>query len=493
MARKKKRPTKRQVSLPASLPTAASKRPDRSCDVLVVGAGAAGLLAALAARGVLGPGGESLPVPPNAADVVLLNNESRLGLKILVSGGGRCNLTNAQVTEADYDTDAPHLVRRLLRGFPSASIRAFFEGQGCRLYEEPLGKIFPRSDNAGDVLRVLLEAVVRAEIPLIAPAEVVNIQPAEAGLEAKLADGGIWKARRVVLATGGKSLPKTGSRGFGLQLLSRLGHELAPAFPALTPLLLDPKTPLNGLAGLTVPAVLTLAPLSAEPEQLAGKKFRPLARSAGSLLVTHKGATGPAPFDVSGPCGRAKGDPTRLSADFWTLTLPEGPWAAYRDDAKAPGASLRPAEAPRPPSRELFEAQAKSLLNQRQRSLLQVFAERLPKSLLQGLFRVSDLDPSQPIKQLDTRARTRLWLALTQADLRVVGSEGYAKAEVTAGGVRLDELLPATLESRRCPGLYCCGEVVNVTGRLGGFNFQWAWSSGFAAGQGAAKAIASAP
>ncbi len=494
MAKKRRRP-KPQVSLPPSLPTASSARPDRSCDVLIVGAGAAGLLAALAARGVLGANGKSLPLSPGAPDVVLLNNEPRLGLKILVSGGGRCNLTNANVSEADYDTDAPHLVRRLLRGFPAASIQTFFEDQGCPLYEEPLGKIFPRSDNARDVLRVLLEAIVRAKIPLIAPAEVVDVHPADIGLEARLASGDVWKARQVILATGGKSLPKTGSRGFGLQLLNRLGHGLAPAVPALTPLLLDPKTPLHGLAGLTVPAVLTLAPRSAAPEQLTGKKFRPLARSAGSLLVTHRGATGPAPFDVSGACGRAlkAKDSARLHADFWSLTLPAGPWAPYRDNAKAPGASLRPADAPRPPSRELFEAQAKSLLGQRQRTLSQAFSGCLPKSLLQGLLRASDLDSSKPIKQLDTRERTRLWLALTQTDLRVVGGEGYAKAEVTAGGIRLEDLLPATLESRRCPGLFCCGEVVNVTGRLGGFNFQWAWSSGFAAGRGAAKALAETP
>ncbi len=449
------------------------------------------MLAALAARGVLDADGNSLPLRADAPDVVLLNNEPRLGLKILVSGGSRCNLTNAHVDERDYDTDSPHLVRRLLKGFPPASIRGFFETHGCALYEEALGKVFPCSDDARDILRVLLGAIDRGKIPLIAPAEVVDIEQTEGGMNVDLADGGNWTARRVILATGGKSLPKTGSRGFGLELLARRGHVLSPALPGLTPVLLEREGPLRGLAGLTVPVVLTLAPCGMAPEQRSGRKFSPLARSGGSLLVTHKGATGPAPFDVSGPCGRSlSSGAVELRADFWSLTAPAGPWGPYLGMAKLPGAALRPCDVPRTPTREEFERQAAPLLATRDRGLGTAFAERIPRSLLQGLLRAADLDPSQPVKQLEQKARTRLWLALTQADLKLSGCEGYAKAEVTSGGVRLEDLSPATLESRLCKHLFCCGEVVNATGRLGGFNFQWAWSSGFAAGRGAAKTLA---
>lgn len=456
----------------------------------MVGAGAAGLFAALAARGVLGADGGRLPLGPDAPDVVVLNNEPRLGLKILVSGGGRCNLTNARVDERDFETDAPHLVRRLLRGFPPAAVRAFFEANDCALYEEALGKVFPRSNDARDVLRVLLEAIDRARIPLIAPAEVVDLEPADGGMRVRLASGPPWMARRVILATGGKSLPKTGSRGFGLEFLGTLGHALIPAVPGLTPIVLDPTSPLHGLAGLTVPVVLTLAPAGTEPARLSGKSFKPLARSGGSLLVTHKGATGPAPFDVSAQCGREMpGAAVELRADFWSLTRRDGPWGRYLDLAKPPGASLPPGDVPRPPNRQEFEAQAEPLLAHRERGLAQALSERIPRSLLQGLLRAADLDPRLPVKQLDHTMRTRLWLALSQADLKLAACEGYAKAEVTSGGVRLGELLPATLESRLCDHLFCCGEVVNVTGRLGGFNFQWAWSSGFAAGNGAAASL----
>lgn len=459
----------------------------------MVGAGAAGLLAALAARGVLDADGRSRPLRADAPDVVVLNNETRLGLKILVSGGGRCNLTNARVDERDYESDAPHRVRRLLRGFPPESIRSFFEAHGCALREEALGKVFPCSDDAHDVLRVLLEAIARAGIPLIAPAEVVDLETAGDGMKAQLASGAPWMARRVILATGGKSLPKTGSRGLGLEILGRKGHALVPALPGLTPLLLEPTSPLRGLAGLTVPVVLTLAHAGSPPAQLAGRSYKPLARSGGSLLVTHKGATGPAPFDVSGPCGRAPLDGSvALRADFWSLAQPDGPWGPFLGLAKAPGASLPSRDVPRPPTREAFEAQARPLVAHRERGLGPALSQRIPRSLLQGLLHAADIDPTQPSKQLDLGAWTRLWLALTQADLKVAGCEGYGKAEVTCGGVRLGELVTATLESRLCEHLFCCGEVVHATGRLGGFNFQWAWSSGYAAGRGAAETLSRA-
>jgi len=252
---------------------------------------------------------------------------------------------------------------------------------------------------------------------------------------------------------------------------------------------LDSSGPLHGLAGLTVPTILTLVPIGTDAAQRAGKKFKPLARSGGSLLVTHKGATGPAPFDVSGAAGLelAHGK-VELRGDFWSLTRPDGPWGPFLGLAKAPGASLPPGDVPRPPAQAEFEAQAESQLAHRERGLGHAFSERIPRKLLQALLHAADLDPSQPVKRLDGPARMRLWLALTQADLKLIGCEGYEKAEVTKGGVLLEELLPATLASRRYANLFCCGEVVNVTGRLGGFNFQWAWSSGFAAGRGAAKA-----
>lgn len=472
----------------------APDRPEHRCDVLVIGAGAAGLLAALSARGALARDGGARDPGPGAPDVVLLNNEARLGLKLLVSGGGRCNVTNERLDERDYVTDAPHVLRGLLRAFPVESVRALFEARGCALYAEPLGKLFPRSDDARDVLAALLGAIQRAGVPLVAPAEVVELRPpanADGRWSVALAGARAWEPRRVVLATGGLSLPKTGSRGFGLEALARLGHTLEPPLPALTPLFLAQDGPLHGHAGITVPAVLTLAPRGVLPEQVAGARFRPLARAAGSLLVTHKGASGPAPLDISGPCGRAlsRGEQVALLGDFWTLEQEDSPWAPFRDLPKPPGASLSPSDAPRPPTRDAFQAQAAPLLADRDRAVATALSARVPRALVQSLLRAAGVDPARPVKQLDPPAWQRAFLALTQADLRLTGTDGYGKAEVTEGGVLLGELDRTTLASRRVPGLFCCGEVVNVTGRLGGFNFQWAWSSGVAAGAGAAASL----
>jgi predicted flavoprotein YhiN len=286
------------------------------------------------------------------------------------------------------------------------------------------------------------------------------------------------------------SLPRTGSRGFGLELLERLGHTLTPAVPGLTPLLLDVTSPLHGLAGITAPAVLTLSPDGTTPDQRTGGRTRPLARAAGSLLITHTGATGPAAFDVSSRCGRAlaRGS-AALHADFWSLTRPDGRWSPFLGLARAPGACLPPRDAPRPPTWEEFDGQLAPLLRSREGALATALSERLPRALLLALLRAADLDPALPVKRLDAPMRNRLRLALTQADPKLTGCEGYGRAEVTSGGVLLEELSVATLESRRVAGLFCCGEVVDVTGRLGGFNFQWAWSSGFAAGRGAARAV----
>lgn len=453
-------------------------------DILIIGAGAAGLMAAIAASGA-GQG----------ARVVVVNNVPRIGLKILISGGGRCNVTNEQLDERDYTTDAPHLLRGLLRSFSVAQAREFFTARYCPLYAEPLGKLFPKSDKARQVLDVLLAEVENAGASLIAPAEVETLEPAEASSgmwKVSFADGRTCEARRVILATGGKSVPKTGSKGLGFELLAKFGHTIAPPLPALTPVLLKETGPLHGLAGLTVPCVLSLVPEGTPPEQAAGGKFKPLARSGGSMLVTHQGVSGPAALDVSGAVALALHQlrPVKLAADFWSLAQPGSVWARYLSLPKPPGASLAAADCPRPPHWELFQEQGAELFAQRDMSIGRALANRLPRSLVEALLAAAGIDPARLIRQLDPPSWKRVHLAVTQADLQVSGVAGFEKAEVTTGGVLLGELERGTLESKHCPGLYVCGEVVNVTGRLGGFNFQWAWASGFAAGRAAAASLA---
>lgn len=456
-------------------------------DVLVLGAGAAGLMAALAARGAVTEHGEAAPVPADAPRVRLLDASTKVGLKILVSGGGRCNVTNESVDERDYVTDAPKVVRSTLLGFPPDAIRAFFESRGCPLYAEPLGKLFPVTDRARDVLRTLLDAVEAAGATLETGADVVEVDRGDDGRFAvTTADERTFVARRLIVATGGKSLPKTGSRGFGFELAGRLGHSVVPPLPALTPLRLAPDSPLAGLAGVTVPATLSVVPHGTPPEQVEGRKFRPLARAAGSLLVTHRGVSGPAALDVSGAAARAlaEGAPVTVEADFVGLTAVDSAWAPYRDARKPPGACLSRSLDLRPIDlatlRSLF---ARILADDPHRSLGVLVGRLVPRSLGDALLGRAGLDPAAPPPAEGDGTWRRLHRALAHVDLRLIGTDGFEKAEVTEGGVPLRELHRATLESRIVPGLHFCGEVVHCTGRLGGFNFQWAWSSGFAAGR----------
>ena len=439
-------------------------------DVVVIGAGAAGMFAALAARGALDAKGRSVPVPGDAPSVLLLDGKERPGRKILVSGGGRCNVTNVLVRDRDYDTDAPPVVRGMLAGFPASSVREFFRARGVHLAEEPVGKLFPVEGGAKAVLGALLGALEEAGVEREFGVDTAAV--------VRDGEGGGWlvdgrPARRVVLATGGKSVPATGSTGFAYGLAAGFGHAVAEPVPALAALRCG--TP-ERLAGVTLPAILTV-------EDEAGRN---LGRTAGSLLFTHGGVSGPAALDASLWYARARrgAGEIRVRADFWTLADPDGPWGGFLGLAKAPGSCLPDAPVPAEPRvvEELLLAAA-----QRPPRLPAgaVLAGRVPRRLLEIAVPAS----GKPLSQLTREERRAAGDGLCRLDLEVRGTEGFAKAEVTAGGVPLRELDRRTLESRFAPGLHFCGEACHATGRLGGFNFQWAWSSGFAAGRGAGSGL----
>jgi predicted flavoprotein YhiN len=268
-------------------------------------------------------------------------------------------------------------------------------------------------------------------------------------------------ARRVVVATGGRSIPQTGSTGFGYGLAASLGHAVVEPVPALTPL--RGRTP-PVHAGTTVAAILTV-------EDMEGRVLR---RSAGSLLFTHGGVSGPAALDASigfrAPC--------RVRADFWTLADPAGPFGPYLALPKLPGSCLPASPAPTTAhalEREILAAPPKETLGT-------FLGRRLPRRVVEALAPAHGV----PLGKLTREDRRVAAERIAGLDLGITGLEGFDKAEVTAGGVPLRELDRRTLESRLAPGVFFCGEVCHATGRLGGFNFQWAWSSGVAAGRGAA-------
>ena len=429
----------------------------------MVGAGAAGLTAALRAAQA-------------GAQVSLLNAHPRIGLKILMSGGTRCNVTHEVVTERDFNGGSRPFVRRVLSQFDVASTVAWMQELGVELKLEPTGKYFPVTDDAQTVLDALVGAVGRTGVRVESGARVIRIErapgcfrlaiqavrdssafgvsevarPRETTWPLPSREPDRWvEADRIILAAGGLSFPRTGSDGTGYALVTSLGHTLEPPIPALTPLASeDPWC--RELQGLAVEAELRLF---VARERLTSMR--------GSLLFAHFGYSGPAALDLSRHWLRAgeDGGVRRVLASF----LP-----GDSDEAVSRWLVERAAAEPRVAVRS-------------------VLARRLPDRLAAALCRETGADPATPLGQLTRVARTRLVEVTLARPTPVTGTLGYEKAEVTAGGVRLAEVDPRTLESRVAPGVYLCGEILDVDGRLGGFNFQFSWSSGTVAGRAAAS------
>jgi predicted flavoprotein YhiN len=427
--------------------------------VLVVGAGAAGLTAAIRA----GQAG---------ARVTLLNAHPRVGLKILMSGGTRCNVTHREVTERDYHGGSPNVVRRVLRAFTPAETVDWFQNQlGVPLKLEETGKYFPASDDAETVLDALLEAARKAGVELRTGARLVRLERSVGGWRAGIqhvtgsaefgegtaragetsftlpvAEPAEWlEADAVVLACGGLSFPRTGSDGTGYALAESLGHTLVATVPALTPLVAVDLI-CRSCQGVTIDAELAL-----------WVDGRIESRVAGSLLFAHFGLTGPAALDLSRHWHRAEGQARRVTLSF------------------APGRSF-----------EAFEHEwVGYAADHARRGVRAWLGERLPERLADVLTTESGVGGAA-MSQVPRERRTALLHGLTERDVGVTGTLGYEKAEVTAGGVPLSEVDASTLESRLAPGVFLCGEMLDVEGRLGGFNFQWSWSSGTVAGRHAA-------
>lgn len=425
----------------------------KTYDIAIIGLGAAGLFAAIFA------GRES----GGDTSVVAFDGAKKLGAKILIAGGGRCNVTHDVVRVEDYASgpdSSRNAIKKVLRSFTVEDTIDFFRGRGVELKREETGKLFPTTDRARTVLNALLEACYEAEVKLLTEHRVNAIAKQDEDGFLLSTSRGDFAARRVILATGGLALPKTGSDGFGYRLAKSLGHRVTDTWPALVPLLL-PKTPGGGghwlteLKGIAIDVELTLA----EP---TGKVRH---RQTGAMLLTHFGLSGPAAMDISRHFG---GDFTDRG---YTLTA-----------NLLAGATFDSLEA------DLLE----QTRHHPRRSVLQVVQPHFPERLALALVRHgAKLDPALPLSQLSKDNRRRLIRTLTALPLPVVADRGYEYAEVTAGGVPLSEVNLSTMQSRVCPGLYLAGEILDVDGRIGGYNFQWAWCTGRLAGLGAAKALLS--
>ena len=404
---------------------------DDRVDLAIIGAGAAGLMAAIEAgrRG-------------RWRSILLLESAAKPGAKILVAGGGRCNVTHHEVDENDFAGSTPAAIRKVLRRFDVRRTIGFFRELGVELKREETGKLFPVTDDARTVLDALLGAARGAGAVIRHPCRVEEIRR-EAGSFIVTGPWGSLPALRVIIATGGRSLPKSGSDGHGFEMVRSLGHSITSLVtPALVPLTLPTEHFTARLSGLSVEAELTV---------LSGTG-RSLVSVRGSTLCAHFGLSGPAVLDVSRHYLHA------LSQD--------------------PGARLAICWLPG----ESVESIDLALRGLGRGSAGRFLGARLPERLARALCEQAGVDPSASGVSMTRESRVSLARIVTAMILPVTGDRGYVHAEATAGGVPLSELKLETMESRLCPGLYLCGEICDVDGRIGGFNFQWAWSSGHVAG-----------
>lgn len=402
---------------------------EKNWDVVIVGAGPSGFMAAItcAREGVR---------------VLLLDAKETIGAKILISGGGRCNISSLKAEEKDYRTGAPRTVRNILRAFPSNRTLDFFKELGVDMVLEEKTKYFPKAQSAKFVLQALVRAAEDAGVVVAKGKRVRTVSFRDGRFQITGSDF-TYAAQAVVIATGGLSYPETGSDGSGYALASSFGHSIVPTAPALAPLMTN-DSDWTGLAGITLPVKLSIV--------TNGKS---VAQSHGPLLLTHTGFSGPAVLDISGSWMRCEEEDKKLIGDF----LPDLGEAA------------------------LLASLEKNAAEHSSRTWKRVLALYLPERLAEVLLKKSGIDPKARFDQIPKKEKNAFFRSLFHWPLPVAGAFGYEKAEVTSGGVDLNEVDAKTLESKRCPGLFFAGEILDVDGRIGGFNFQWAWASGAVAGR----------
>jgi len=406
--------------------------------IVVIGAGAAGCMAAIfAAR--------------TGAPVLLLERTRDGGRKILISGGGRCNVLPSRMDPGQYFTaSSRNSLKKILLSWPLAEQRRFFEEEAAipLALEPESGKLFPESNRARDVRDRLLELARRAGARLRFEAYVVGLEPPVEGgpWRARLEGGEAVEAAKVVIAAGGLSVPQTGSDGTGFRIVRQLGHSVNETYAALTPLTAEPPVHAH-LAGVSLTAHLE-APLE-----------RGSLQAEGGFLFTHRGYSGPSVLDVSHAAVRARRPADQPILARWT-GLDAAAWERL-------------------------------LLERSSGTVLALLRRHLPARLADMLLDEAGIDDARTLPQLRRDERARLVEKLTRYRLPWTGDEGYKKAEVTGGGVPLGEVDPRTLESRVAPGLFLCGEILDCFGPIGGYNFCWAWATGRAAGLGAAGTPAS--
>jgi len=413
-------------------------------EVVVIGAGAAGMLAA--ARAAM-----------RGRRTLLLEKNRKLGVKILISGGTRCNITHhadARGIAEAFPKRQGQFLRSPLAALPPERLLAMIEQEGVATKIEATGKIFPVSDRAIDVRDALARILQRSGCEVRPATPVRGIERLDAGFRVELPTDALL-ARRLIVACGGQSYPGCGTTGDAYAWARHLGHSLVPPVPALTPIL-SPDPWLTDLSGVTLSdAALTVVDRTCMPDAMTVPKAAVRDARRGSLLFTHKGLSGPAALDLS----RA----ITLSPTVGDLLL----LANFVPPQTLESCARR--------LRELSGGDGK-------RQLASVLGEQLPRRLVTALLGRSQIDPDRRMAELSKREASRVAMLLTQCPINIAGTAGFAKAEVTAGGVVLEEINSKTMESKLVRGCYFAGEVLDLDGPIGGYNFQAAFSTGWLAG-----------
>lgn len=405
-------------------------------DVIILGAGAAGLMCAIEAG-------------KRHRRVLVLERADRIGKKILISGGGRCNFTNLHASPENFLSTNPHFAKSALARYTPADFVRLVEKHRIPYHQKKLGQLF--CDQAASDITTMLEQECRdAGVEILVNTKVNEVRKGSDKGEDKRRDGenGVsektdqftvrtdevsFKAQRLVVATGGLSIAKIGATSFGYDLAQQFGLGIAATRPALVPVLFSERDRESwcDLAGVSLEVIASVR----------GTKHTPRQAFRENMLFTHRGISGPAILQIS---------------SYW-----DGKEPIYLDLA---------------PDRNLL-ADLQTRDHRDQSSWRSLLREALPRRFADRWLEVYPLDGNSDRDFVEAESKLHTW------QVKPENTEGYGKAEVTAGGVDTDELSAKTMESRKVPGLFFIGEVVDVTGQLGGFNFQWAWASGFCAGQ----------
>ena len=410
-------------------------------DIVIIGAGAAGLAAAIFA---------AQQDPHRKLRIVLLETARKPGAKILVSGGGRCNVTHHEVLPGDFH-GKKNVIRNILNAFDIRQTVEWFRTLGVELKREETGKLFPVTNKARTVIDALLQRCQDLGVELLQKWRVETIVREDQGWTLK-GSGGELHCQRLIAATGGKSLPKSGSDGHGWKMIKSLGHSVTDTWPALVALLIQDDHGHQSLSGISHPARLSVS-----------VDDKTIETTDGEMLWTHTGISGPAAMDISRT------------------------WIRHNDLEHEPQMllDLLPGDTRQDVDRWLIDG-AREAPN---RSILQQISGKLPRRVAEFIGTRAGLDLGCKMAQFTKESRRQLVTELTSHLLPICGHRGWTLAEVTAGGVPLEEIAYQTMQSRIHDGLYLAGEILDCEGRIGGFNFQWAWTTGSIAGACCARSL----